>query len=465
MNSTELVLLTDRLSDDLTAGADSLAGFLESARAVDDDREVLAVAAALIRLRNIVDHALVRVAATVVRTELPARKHVRSVANVLKELGMAPAAAHRLARLAGALRETPEVSRGMRDGTVAAEFGDAVVRGLDFVQRRVTLTAETRKRLTASLMVKSTPKTVEEKARAWALALAPPETAPETVPVAERIDLNEMTLTQTDDGRVGITVDLDVVSGEELNAALDPLCRPVPEPDGSADRRPAARRRADALGQIVRTYLSGSSRPESGGVLPHVTLVAPATAVPAPSAPGSTIPGSTGKDSSAAPSGAQPVPALGFCGPVSRHTAELVMCESSVTVALVDGHGVPLSVGREKRLLPPAIRKALVVRDGGCAFPGCGAPTSWCDAHHVEHWEHGGETSVGNGVLLCRRHHTLIHHSAWEVFIGHDGHPWFLAPVDSENPSGASGRERPAPDRVPLRSHGRRTLTSLPSAA
>lgn len=457
MNSIELVALTGRLSDDLTAdtdGTDSLAGFLDSARAVDDDREVLAMAASLIRLKNVVDHALVRVAATVVRTDLPARKHVRSVANLLKELGTVPAAAHRLTRLARSLDETPEVSRGMRDGTVAAEFGDAVVRGLDFIQRRVDLTAEARKRLTTSLMVQSTPKSVEEKARAWALALAPPEPAPETVPVAERIDLNDMTLAQTEEGRVVVTVDLDVVSGEELTAALDPLCRPVPEPDGSADPRSVTRRRADALGQIVRTYLSGSSRPESGGVLPHVTLVVPAMTVlePAVEAPSADLDGA-----------AQPVSALGFCGPVSTHTAELVMCESSVSVALVNGDGVPLNVGREKRLFPPAIRKALVVRDGGCAFPGCGATASWCDAHHVEHWEHGGETSLGNGVLLCRRHHTLIHHSGRDVFIGHDGHPWFLAPADSEDPAGSPSR--PAPDRTPLRSHGRRTLTSLPGAA
>lgn len=465
MNSIELVALADLLSDDLTVdahGNDSLAGVLDSARAVDDDREVLAVVAALIRMRNIVDHGLARATAAVLRMELPARKHVRSAANLLKELGVVPAAAHRLARLAEALDEAPEVSRGMRDGSVAAEFGDAVVRGLDFIQRRVDLTPESRTRLTASLMVQTTPRSVEAKARAWALVLAPPQPTPETVPVAERFDLNEMTLTQTEEGRVAVTVDLDVLSGEELTAALDPLCRPVPEPDGSADRRSVTRRRADALGQIVRTYLSGSSRPESGGVLPHVTLVVPATAVPLSPAPGA----SSVKDPAVDSAGStQPVPALGFCGPISAHTAEMVMCESSVSVALVDGHGVPLDVGREKRLFPPGIRKALVVRDGGCAFPGCGAPASWCDAHHVEHWEHGGETSLGNGVLLCRRHHTLIHHSGWEVFIGHDGHPWFFAPDDAEESGGSSDRTRPAPDRVPLRSHRRRTITSLPGAA
>ncbi|MFW3123983.1 hypothetical protein MMAG44476_40033, partial [Mycolicibacterium mageritense DSM 44476 = CIP 104973] len=61
-------------------------------------------------------------------------------------------------------------------------------------------------------------------------------------------------------------------------AALDPLCRPVPLPDGSPDPRSTQQRRADAFGQLVRTYLSGSGRPSSGGVLPHVTLIRPATA-------------------------------------------------------------------------------------------------------------------------------------------------------------------------------------------
>src|SRR3546814_2513086 len=88
-----------------------------------------------------------------------------------------------------------------------------------------------------------------------------------------------MTLVQTEDGRVSAALNLDALTAEELLAALDPLCRPVPLPDGSPDPRPTGRRRADAFGQIIRDYLSGQRRPTSGGVLPHVTLIRSATSV------------------------------------------------------------------------------------------------------------------------------------------------------------------------------------------
>ena len=81
-----------------------------------------------------------------------------------------------------------------------------------------------------------------------------------------------------------------------------------------------------------------------------------------------------------------------------------------------------------KRTAPPGIRRALVWRDGGCAFPTCDRAAPWTDSHHVKHWADGGETSLANMVLLCRRHHTLIHQSDWEVRI-RDRLPEFLPPT------------------------------------
>jgi len=73
----------------------------------------------------------------------------------------------------------------------------------------------------------------------------------------------------------------------------------------------------------------------------------------------------------------------------------------------------PLSVGRRTRTIPPALRRALELRDGGCRFPGCGL--RFTDAHHIRHWADGGETSLANCILLCRHHHRLVHEGGWRV--------------------------------------------------
>ncbi len=325
---------------------------------------------------------------------------------------------------------------------------------MSHVDRRVDGISDTEREVViTSLMVQTTPAQVAAKAREWAIAMTTEEADEGRPPVAENAELNEMTLRRSDDGRVEATLDLDVLAGEELFSAIDPLCRPVPDADGSPDPCSAAQRRADALGQVVRTYLSGSNRPESGGVLPHVTMIVPV-------AERGGVGGDGGGDSAGDRGGRVPrapqVPTLGFCGAVSARTAELVMCEASVCAALVSADGVPLFVGRAARLMTPGIRKALAVRDRGCAFPGCGVPVSHCDAHHAVEWKDGGPTSLDNGVLLCRRHHGWIHQLGWEVFIGADRHPWFVPPVAPKHP------DRP---REPMRSHARRTLTCLPDAA
>jgi 5-methylcytosine-specific restriction protein A len=73
------------------------------------------------------------------------------------------------------------------------------------------------------------------------------------------------------------------------------------------------------------------------------------------------------------------------------------------------GRSEPLDVGRRTAVVPPAIRRAVMLRDPHCRFPGCDRPQAWCDAHHVRHWTDGGETSLQNLLLLCRRHHRMVH--------------------------------------------------------
>jgi hypothetical protein len=81
----------------------------------------------------------------------------------------------------------------------------------------------------------------------------------------------------------------------------------------------------------------------------------------------------------------------------------------------------PLDLGRATRVVTPAQRQALAVRDGGCVFPGCSRPLAWCEAHHVRHWLDGGPTDLDNLALVCRAHHRAVHEGGWQLIREPDG--------------------------------------------
>lgn len=91
---------------------------------------------------------------------------------------------------------------------------------------------------------------------------------------------------------------------------------------------------------------------------------------------------------------------------VSAETSRRMACDASL-VRMLHREGQVVSVGRKTRTIPPHLRRALDERDRGCRYPGCGS--RFTEAHHVKHWADGGETSLANTVLLCRRHHRLVH--------------------------------------------------------
>ncbi len=128
--------------------------------------------------------------------------------------------------------------------------------------------------------------------------------------------------------------------------------------------------------------------------------------------------------------GAHPVAPgwLPWVGPVSAAAARRIACDCELTAVLLNDNGVPLNLGRSQRLVSPQQRRALIAQYGGCAFPGCGRPPAWTQAHHIHHWIDSGTTDLANLVLLCATHHRTVHHSGWDVIAGDDGHAWFLPP-------------------------------------
>ena len=108
---------------------------------------------------------------------------------------------------------------------------------------------------------------------------------------------------------------------------------------------------------------------------------------------------------------------------VDDASTTLLMCDPVVHALVVDSLGVPLDLGRSVRFATKEQRRAASVRDGGCVFPGCDAPPTWCDLHHVEHAEDGGPTDLWNLASLCRHHHGISHRQGWQM--RHEPDQWF----------------------------------------
>jgi hypothetical protein len=135
---------------------------------------------------------------------------------------------------------------------------------------------------------------------------------------------------------------------------------------------------------------------------------------------------------------------------VSAETSRRIACDASVVEVRHGRDGHVLDVGRRRRTIPPAIRRALEVRDRGCRFPGCGS--RFTDAHHVVHWIDGGGTKLDNLVLLCRHHHRLLHEEGFRL----EMNPW---------PGGRmvfyDRRGLPVPERAPAMEAGPRAAEAL----
>jgi uncharacterized protein DUF222/HNH endonuclease len=133
---------------------------------------------------------------------------------------------------------------------------------------------------------------------------------------------------------------------------------------------------------------------------------------------------------------------------LAPQAARKLACDAQL-VRVVEADGEVLSVGRKTRSIPPALRRALLTRDGQCRFPGC-ERRRFLDAHHVVHWADGGETSLRNTLLLCRSHHDLLHEGGFTIRPGPDGELRFRSPygfiLESSPALGRASAERLSED-------------------
>jgi hypothetical protein len=118
---------------------------------------------------------------------------------------------------------------------------------------------------------------------------------------------------------------------------------------------------------------------------------------------------------------------------LSTSTVDALACANGTQIATTDPHGHILDLGREQRLYTARQRTALAIRDGGCMWPDCDRPPTWCEAHHIHHWAHGGRTDLHLGILLCKHHHLRLHNQGWAIRY-RDGRYWLERPPDTGKP-------------------------------
>jgi hypothetical protein len=318
-------------------------------------------------------------------------------------VGLDSATAREKVRVARALGKLPATDEALRVGKLSYAKARALTR---------VATPDTEAKL-LELAVVATGAQLERVCRGYRRALAPDEVlAPEERSVRRR-DLPG--------GMVRLEIVLAPDEADLLLRALDRAREVVhEETDGSAETQKCNEvqdvsaetsntgsiwpSRADGMVALAENFLAGNSATGNGGerfqVMVHVDQD--------PLAPDGVL-------SASLDDGTR----------VSAETFRRIACDCGL-VALA-GDGAELNIGRRARSIPPAIRRALALRDGGCRFPGC-AHTRFLHGHHIRHWLAGGETSVSNLALLCTFHHHLVHEGGWTVARGENGEVTFTGP-------------------------------------
>jgi len=201
-----------------------------------------------------------------------------------------------------------------------------------------------------------------------------------------------------EDGLYSLRGTLDGEGGATLRAALEPLARR----SGQGDDRNRGRRLADALIELGAHSGGGGVRAQLQVTTSLETLLQRAGA---------------------------PAADLEHSLPISAKAVERLACDCNVTRILLNADSCVIDVGRSRRNISGPMRKALKTRDKGCGWPGCDRLATWTSGHHIVFWTRGGPTELSNLVLLCYRHHWMVHEGAWQLVRADDGRMLAIPPT------------------------------------
>jgi hypothetical protein len=217
--------------------------------------------------------------------------------------------------------------------------------------------------------------------------------------------------TDEESGAVFLSGVFDSEGGAAIRTALEPLARR----SGADDHRTYDRRMADALVDVATHALDNGLVPQSASQRTHLQVTTSLE----------TLMGLDGA----------PAAELEFSLPISAKAVERLACDCSVTRILLGSDSLVIDVGRAKRVISGAQRKALNARDQHCVWPGCDRPASWTSGHHLQHWIHGGTSDLPNLALLCYRHHWMVHEGGWQLVRTDTGQFLTIPPTVTFGPS------------------------------
>jgi len=328
--------------------------------------------------------------------------------------------AYRVLRTAKVVASAPLVAAAVADGTLAVSKAEVLASA---VTSRVADALVRDQEMLLEALVRLSVDEARKALRFWQLRADDDGAEPEVPHKRLRFGVQ-------DDGTTHLAGILDAEDGAQLRSVIDQIADQLwreRRSDPERERPPVGmgeQLRADALMEMVRR--SSAADPTRSGARPLISVIIDLD----------TLEGRAGHPAV--------IQGGGF---LTAEDVRRLACDANISRVFTDRDGVILDMGRLVRTATPGQWRFMRLRDGGCTWPGCDRPPSWCQAHHIIWWENGGLSDVSQMTLLCGHHHHQIHDAGWHLerlddgglsFTGPDGRtiirpppppPWLLRPL------------------------------------